>query len=124
MVNTVANDHSVEGVVVLTPGDIVFPYCRYVEHPVRLTISDGFVTSVTGAADAVLINDYLELFNDPRGYQVSHIGWGMDERARWDALAAGSGGIGIDSRSYCGSVMFSTGPEYRVRRQQRHPLPH
>jgi 2,5-dihydroxypyridine 5,6-dioxygenase len=110
MVNTVANDGAVDGVVVLAPGDLVFPYCRYVEQPVSLTIRDGYVTDVAGGTDALLITDYLELFDDPRGYQVSHIGWGMDERARWDALAAGAGGIGMDARCYHGSVMFSTGP--------------
>jgi 2,5-dihydroxypyridine 5,6-dioxygenase len=110
MVNTVADDDAVDGVVVLSPGDLIFPYCRYVEQPVRLTIKGGYVREVDGSTDAMLIADYLALFSDPRGYQVSHIGWGMDERARWDVLAAGVGGIGIDARSYEGSVMFSTGP--------------
>jgi 2,5-dihydroxypyridine 5,6-dioxygenase len=35
---------------------------------------------------------------------VSHIGWGLNENAAWIPTTE------LDSRSYCGSVMFSTGP--------------
>jgi 2,5-dihydroxypyridine 5,6-dioxygenase len=110
IVNTVPNDSASQGVVVFQPGDIVFPYSRYVSEPVRLTVRDGRVTEIEGGADALLIREYLAMFDDERGYHVSHIGWGMDERSRWDALAAGSGGIGMDARCALGSVMFSTGP--------------
>jgi 2,5-dihydroxypyridine 5,6-dioxygenase len=41
---------------------------------------------------------------------VSHIGWGLHPGARWDALQADPNQIGLDPRSYRGSVMFSTGP--------------
>jgi 2,5-dihydroxypyridine 5,6-dioxygenase len=89
-----------------------------VADPVHLTIRDGRVERIEGGLDAVLIREYLERFGDERGYAISHIGWGMHPGARWDALAtgdwdadaSGTRGIGMDSRSFLGSVMFSTGP--------------
>jgi 2,5-dihydroxypyridine 5,6-dioxygenase len=118
LVATVAADEAAGGVVVLKPGDIVFPYSRYVTEPVRLEVARGRITSIDGGLDARLIRDYLASFDDERAYALSHIGWGMNEHARWDALLvgesdarrSGTAGIGMDSRSYCGSVMFSTGP--------------
>jgi len=118
LVATVGADEAVNGTVVLKPGDIVFPYSRYVAEPVRLEIERGRVTSIDGGLDAGLIGDYLASFDDERAYGISHIGWGMNEHARWDALLigdwdarrSGTAGIGMDSRSYFGSVMFSTGP--------------
>jgi len=118
LVGTVGNTDGVNGTVVLKPGDILFPHWRYVSSPVRLTIKAGAITQIDGDLDAHLVREYLERFDDERAYGISHIGWGMNHRARWDALtigdwdadAAGTRGVGMDSRSYYGSVMFSTGP--------------
>ena len=118
MVGTVGNDEGVNGTVVLKPGDVLFPYARYIADLVHLTIRDGRVERVEGGLDAALIREYLESFDDERGYAISHIGWGMHPGARWDALStgnwqaheAGTAGIGMDSRSYRGRTMFSTGP--------------
>ncbi|MGI9556546.1 MAG: leucyl aminopeptidase [Solirubrobacterales bacterium] len=118
MVGTVGNDEGVNGTVILKPGDIVFPYSRYIADLVEITIRDGRVERVEGGLDAAMIREYLESFDDERGYGISHIGWGMHPGARWDALSTGQWqasetdtiGIGMDSRSYLGRVMFSTGP--------------
>lgn len=118
LVGTVGNTDGINGTVVLKPGDILFPHWRYVSSPVRLTIKNGTITAIDGDLDAHLVREYLERFDDDRAYGISHIGWGMNHRARWDALTigdwdaehAGTRGIGMDSRSYYGSVMFSTGP--------------
>jgi 2,5-dihydroxypyridine 5,6-dioxygenase len=118
MVGTVANDGGVNGTVVLKPGDVLFPHYRYVAEPVSLTIRGGRVERIEGGLDAALIREYIEGFDDERGYAISHIGWGMSPGARWDALATGdwerrefgTDGIGMDSRCFLGSVMFSTGP--------------
>jgi 2,5-dihydroxypyridine 5,6-dioxygenase len=118
LVATVPADEGAEGIVVLKPGDILFPWSRYVTEPVRLEVARGRITSIDGGLDARLIRDYLASFDDDRAYALSHIGWGMNEHARWDALLvgesdarrSGTAGIGMDSRSYRGSVMFSTGP--------------
>jgi 2,5-dihydroxypyridine 5,6-dioxygenase len=108
IVVTVANDGGVNGEVVLDTGDIVSPYPHYVRDPVRLTVRDGYVERIDGA-DGVAIQDAMSR-HDRRAFAVSHIGWGLNEGARWDALALDPSMIGLDPRSYEGSVMFSTGP--------------
>jgi 2,5-dihydroxypyridine 5,6-dioxygenase len=118
LVGTVGNDGGVEGTVVLKPGDILFPHSIYVSTPTRIQIRKGRITRIDGALEAVLLTDYMKRFDDDNAYGISHIGWGMSPHARWDALAvasaggggAGTIGIGMDSRSFLGSVMFSTGP--------------
>jgi len=111
LVGTVARDGGVNGQLVFQPGDILFPYKRYFEGPVRVVVEAGTIVQVEGGTDALLMREYVESFGDERGWAISHIGWGLNENARWDALLTGSGGgIGMDSRSFLGSVMFSTGP--------------
>jgi 2,5-dihydroxypyridine 5,6-dioxygenase len=41
---------------------------------------------------------------------MSHVGWGLDERAKWHGLTQFSGGMGMELRSFFGNVMFSIGP--------------
>lgn len=107
---TLANDGSVNGTIVMQPGDIVLPFCRYVVEPIRFTIREGRVVDVGGGADAALLRSYYDAVGAPRGYEISHIGFGLNENARWEALAAGAGGIGMDARAFLGSVLWSTGP--------------
>jgi 2,5-dihydroxypyridine 5,6-dioxygenase len=118
IVGTVGSEQGVDGIVVLTPGDILFPHSIYVSTPTRIEIHRGRITRIDGGLEAILLRDYIERFDDDDAYGISHIGWGMSPHARWDALAvanagggeAGTIGIGMDSRSFLGSVMFSTGP--------------
>jgi 2,5-dihydroxypyridine 5,6-dioxygenase len=49
-------------------------------------------------------------FDDPDAYGLSHIGWGLDERAKWAALGTDSRGHGMELRAFYGNVLFSTGP--------------
>ena len=42
---------------------------------VRLTAGDGY--------QAELVRTYMTDFDDPDAYGLSHIGWGLDERAKW-----------------------------------------
>jgi 2,5-dihydroxypyridine 5,6-dioxygenase len=111
---TGAFDEGVNGVVVIAPGDIVFPFRRYLTGAVTMTIENGRVVDIGGhELEAELIRTYMARFNDPRAYAVSHIGWGMDEKAQWDFLAASPlapQSFGVDARSFYGNVLFSTGP--------------
>ena len=104
---TGGKDDGVNGKVVLQPGDIVFPFKRYVTEPVTFTISKGRVEKIEGGFDAMLIREYMESFKDEGAYGISHIGWGLNENAKWDAEV---GDIGMDGRSFYGNVLFSTGP--------------
>ncbi|MGE0803458.1 MAG: leucyl aminopeptidase, partial [Lautropia sp.] len=111
---TQGNDRDVTGQVVLMPGDIFAAFKRYVQSPVVLTIRDGQVVDIRGdGLDAILLRDYIESFGDPRGYAVSHIGWGLNERANWHRFATSpdsSREYIMNALSFYGNVLFSTGP--------------
>lgn len=103
-------DDGVDGTVVLAPGDIIFPFKTYVQTPITLTIEAGRITSIEGGVDADLLSEYMASFDDPDGYAISHIGWGMLETAQWSILAHDRRGMGMHGRSFYGNVLFSTGP--------------
>ncbi|MEU0924639.1 M29 family metallopeptidase [Streptomyces malaysiensis] len=109
---TGAADDGVDGRIVLGPGDVLLPQNTYITTPVEYTIEKGFITDIRGGFDAQLIKSYMASFDDPRGFGMSHIGWGLDERAHWHGLQSPSfpGGMGMELRSIYGNVMFSTGP--------------
>jgi 2,5-dihydroxypyridine 5,6-dioxygenase len=110
---TGAHDDGVNGTVVLAPGDIVCAFRRFVESPVKFKIERGHVTDILGdGLEAALIRNYMASFNDKRAYAISHIGWGLNERANWHhmAVADPQKEIGMDALAYYGNVLFSTGP--------------
>ena len=111
---TGGDDDGVDGVVVIDRGDILFPFMRYVTDPIKLVIEKGNVTAIEGAhLDAELMRSYMRRWNDSKAYAISHIGWGMDEKAHWDFLGTDAGvsmTTGTDGRSFYGNVLFSTGP--------------
>jgi 2,5-dihydroxypyridine 5,6-dioxygenase len=103
-------DDGVDGTIVLAPGDVLLPFNTYVREPVTYTIEKGFIQDIRGGLEAELIKSYMKAFNDPRGMGMSHVGWGLDHRARWHGLTQFPGGMGMELRSFYGNVMFSTGP--------------
>jgi 2,5-dihydroxypyridine 5,6-dioxygenase len=108
---TGGGDDGVDGRVVIAPGDIVFPFKDYVSSAVELTIEHGRIVDVRGdGLDAELLRDYMASFEDPQAYGVAHIGWGLNEKARWSSLATDRRGIGAEGRSFYGNILFSTGP--------------
>jgi 2,5-dihydroxypyridine 5,6-dioxygenase len=111
---TQGNDEAVSGRVVLQPGDIINALRRYVTSPVTLRIERGRVTSIEGdGLDAALVRGYIESYADERAYAVSHIGWGLNEKAKWHHLAAtreADAEIGVHGLAFYGNVLFSLGP--------------
>jgi len=111
---TQGDDGGVDGTVVLAPGDILCAFKRYVQTSVRLTIRKGYVTAIEGEGmDARLIDSYIKSFKDPRAYAVSHIGWGLNERALWHHMAATTQLASehvMNALSFYGNVLFSLGP--------------
>src|SRR5690606_8474223 len=105
-----SNDEGVNGIVVLDKGDILFPFNRYIQDTVTLDIKDGMVTKIEGGFDAMLMREYIESFHDKRAYAISHIGWGLNERAQWHSLALDTNVFGMDGRAFYGNVLFSLGP--------------
>ncbi|MFZ9629749.1 MAG: peptidase M29, partial [Ilumatobacteraceae bacterium] len=104
--------HSVEGTVVLAPGDVNLTFGRYMESAVRLTIEDDHIVDIAGdGLDADLFRSYLSSFGDRESYATSHVGWGMNRAARWDALALWDTRDlwGTEVRAFAGNFLYSTG---------------
>jgi 2,5-dihydroxypyridine 5,6-dioxygenase len=108
----------VEGEIVLTTGDIIFPFNRYAEGRTTLRFREGFVESIEGEnLDAEMMRDYMGRWNDRNAYGISHVGWGMHERGLWHALGLyGADSMGLDGRVFEGNFLFSTGPNHAAGR--------
>ena len=111
MVLTCGEDDGIDGRVVVDRGDILLPFKQYVQEPIELAIEAGRITEIGGDGyQAELVRTYMADFGDPDAYGLSHIGWGLDERAKWAALATDDRGHGMELRAFSGNVLFSTGP--------------
>lgn len=104
-------DRSAQGRIVLQPGDALIPWQRYVRDEVTIEVKDGFITSITGGADAHVLNDYFESWEDPEVWALSHMGWGLLPQARWSAFDVYDPRTlyGQELRSTAGNFMWSTG---------------
>ncbi|WP_338617617.1 2,5-dihydroxypyridine 5,6-dioxygenase [Pigmentiphaga sp. CHJ604] len=115
---TQGDDGGVDGTVVLQPGDILCAFKKYVESAVTLRIEKGYVVDISGTGmDAQLIKSYIDSFGDPRAYAVSHIGWGLNEKARWYQFSVTRNLPGehvMNALSFYGNVLFSLGPNLEV----------
>jgi 2,5-dihydroxypyridine 5,6-dioxygenase len=110
------NEGASDGTIVLDRGDILLPQKRYVSEPVTLTVKHGYVTAITGGLEAELFREYMASFDDPEGYALSHIGWGLQHRAKWSTLSLydREQTIAMDARAYAGNFLFSLGPNTEV----------
>jgi 2,5-dihydroxypyridine 5,6-dioxygenase len=106
------NEGTARGKIVIDVGDIIFPFKSYAQSKVTLDIKDGYITKFSGGFDAEYLEDYMKTFDDPEVFAISHIGWGLQPRAKWSALGLydKAESIGIDGRAYYGGFLFSTGP--------------
>ena len=104
--------NTVNGQLVLAPGDINLSFKRYIESPVTLTIENDYVTEVQGhGADSALMRDYLNSFGDRAAYATSHVGYGLNPAARYEALTLydRSDTNGTELRAVAGNFLYSTG---------------
>jgi 2,5-dihydroxypyridine 5,6-dioxygenase len=106
------NEKSANGTVVLPPGTTLLPFKEYVRRPVILRITEGYIREIEGDYDAQYLRAYMEKFNDPEGYAVSHLGWGLQPKAHWTTLGMYDKrqSNAQEARSFYGNFMFSTGP--------------
>jgi 2,5-dihydroxypyridine 5,6-dioxygenase len=103
---------TVNGTLVLDRGDINLTFKRYLESPVRLTLESDYVTQMEGdGTDAELMRCYLAAWGDRNAYAVSHVGFGMNPQARYEALAmyGRRDTNGTELRAVAGNFLFSTG---------------
>ncbi len=103
---------SVQGSLVLDRGDVNLSFKRYLQDPVRLRIEYDHVVAIEGdSVDADLMRGYFEAWGDTEAYAVSHVGWGLNRRARWDAMTFYDKADfnGTELRAFAGSFLYSTG---------------
>lgn len=100
------------GVITFAPGDINLTFKRYFESAVTCVVKDDFITEISGhGTDARLMKTYLEGFDDPLAYATSHVGWGLNPLARYEALTMYDRADlnGTELRALAGNFLYSTG---------------
>jgi 2,5-dihydroxypyridine 5,6-dioxygenase len=103
---------AVDGALVLDRGDVNLTFKRYLAAPIRLTVASDYVTRIDGdGTDAEMMRAYLAAFGDRDAYAVSHVGFGMNGKARYEALAMYDrrDTNGTELRAMAGNFLFSTG---------------
>lgn len=111
------NEGTAEGKLVLDIGDILLPFKTYIrDKPITLEIQEGYIRRIHGGFDAEYLREYMAQFKDPEVYALSHIGWGLQPKAKWSSqgLHDKNDAIGMDARSFYGNFLFSTGPNTEV----------
>ncbi len=103
---------TVQGRIVLDVGDINLTFKRYLQTPVTLTVEDDYVVDIAGTGtDAELMRRYFEAWDDRNAYGTSHVGFGMNPNARYEALTMYDQREtnGTELRAYAGNFLYSTG---------------
>ena len=119
---------AVSGTLVLAPGDVNLTFKRYLADAVTLRIVDDHVVAIEGhSVDAELMRGYFAAWashpGDRAAYAVSHLGWGLNRRARWDAMTFYDKADfnGTELRAFAGNFLYSTGAnEVAGRHTQGH----
>jgi len=103
---------AVNGQLVLAPGDVNLTFKRYIESSVILMIEDDYITNIEGGgADAQLMQKYLHSFNESAAFATSHVGWGLNPDACYEALTMydKANTNGTELRALAGNFLYSTG---------------
>ncbi|HKX39128.1 MAG TPA: peptidase M29 [Burkholderiales bacterium] len=110
---------SVNGRLVLAPGDVNLTFKRYFEAPVTLVIENDYVARIEGdGLDAALLRSYYEAWNDREAYATSHVGWGMNTDARPESMMMYDRAQinGTELRAFGGNFLYSTGANETANR--------
>ena len=107
---------SVNGTLVMAPGDVNLTFKTYVRDTIRLTIDNDSVVAIEGeGVDVDMMRGYWKAWEDAEGhraaYAVSHVGFGLNPAARWDAMAFYDKRDcnGTELRAFAGNFLYSTG---------------
>ena len=103
---------AVSGALVMAAGDLNLTFNRIVESPIEMVIVDDHITDIVGSGvDAQLFRSYLGAFGDRASHATSHVGWGMNEAARWESveLYDRRETWGTEARAIAGNFLYSTG---------------
>ena len=110
---------TVNGTLVLDAGDVNLTFKRYLQDPVKLTLENDFVVDIEGrGTDAELLRRYFAAWGDKNAYATSHVGWGMNPGARYEALTMYDQREtnGTEVRAYAGNFLYSTGANEFAKR--------
>ncbi|MEM8753562.1 MAG: peptidase M29 [Pseudomonadota bacterium] len=94
------------------PGDMNLTFKRYFESAVDLIFEDDYVVKIEGdGTDAAMMRDYYAAFGEKEAYAVSHVGWGFNPGARYEALTMYDRRDlnCTELRAVAGNFLFSTG---------------
>lgn len=103
---------SVNGRMAYRPGDMNLTFKRYFDSAVDLKLEDDYVTKIEGAGtDAALMRDYYAGFGEKEAYATSHVGWGFNRGARYEALTMYDQRDTncTELRAVAGNFLYSTG---------------
>ena len=80
-------------------------------HPGEDDLREGRRGQDRGRLDARMIREYIEGWQDPEGYMISHIGFGGHRRGLWNAMMFQDplDIIGQDGRTAWGTTLFALG---------------
>ena len=104
--------NTVNGVLVLDRGDVNLTFKRYLEAPIGLKLESDFITDIDGEGnDVEMMRTYLSAWGEREAYAVAHVGFGMNPRARHEALTMYDqrDTNGTEIRAVSGNFLFSTG---------------
>ena len=96
----------------MAPGDMNLTFGRQLESAIHLTVESDYVTRIEGdGLDAELMREYFAAWGDKEAYAVSHVGWGMNRGARWEAMTMYDKRDcnGTEQRAFAGNFLYSTG---------------
>ena len=104
-------EESVEGTLVVSEASILFPFELYLTEPMHLHFKKGIVTSIDGGREARMLSDFLDRHGDANARRLSHVGWGLEKRARWETLAmrGWDNAGGVEARSVYGNILVALG---------------
>ncbi len=106
----------VNGRIVMAPGDVNLTFKSYLNTAVVLHIENDSVVDIEGSGtDAQMMRSYWKAWEDLEGhracYATSHVGFGLNPAARWDAMAFYDKRDcnGTELRAFAGNFLYSTG---------------
>lgn len=106
----------VNGQLSMAAGDVNLTFKNYLSTAVTLHIENDSVVSIEGTGtDAEMMRAYWKTWEDREGhracYATSHVGFGLNPAARWDAMAFYDKRDcnGTELRAFAGNFLYSTG---------------
>jgi 2,5-dihydroxypyridine 5,6-dioxygenase len=106
---------AVNGTLVLDQGDVNLTFKEYLRDAVTLTIVDDYIKNIHGGFEAQRLQATWDSWQAFEGNNhcraVSHVGWGLNRRARWDSMSYydKSDFNGTELRAFAGNFLYSTG---------------